>query len=173
MKYLFSINELFDADSKSDATVIDSKFNSSSMYDGATIDILIKNIPYRFSTQIREFRNGYYIYISYYILNKEKYRTDKDKNFYTDYNFIINNQMTLQVLNTLPLFLKEYKNLLLNKKFNPLITGFYYDADEEKRRNIYEYYFKKRLGNRLENITHQNYILVNLKFPELIQDLDL
>ena len=59
MKYLLSLNELFEySDVTTDANVLKSELNKGSMFDGASIDIEIKDITYHFSTQLREF--GYF-----------------------------------------------------------------------------------------------------------------
>lgn len=171
MKYLLSINELFN--SNSDATVIKSSFNEGSLYYGAVIDILIKNIPYRFKTQIKNLDGGTSIYLSYHIIDYKNFKSDNSKDIHSEYEFIINKNMTISVLNAIPLFIEEYKKLLLSKDKNPLISGLYFDADEEKRRKIYFYYFKNRLGNRLKDIRKSRiggYIMVNLIDPIILSD---
>lgn len=169
MKYLLSLNELFEySDVTTDANVLKSELNKGSMFDGASIDIEIKDITYHFSTQLREFGYFFYIYFSFFI-KEDKYRSDA-------YNYVINKDMTISVLNTLPLVVDEYKKLLVeNNLQHKEIKGFYYDADEPKRRNIYEYFFKKRLGDRLDEITTttNHFILVKLKEPVLVENLYL
>ena len=169
MKYLISINELFEySDVATDAIVLNSTMNKASMFDGASIDIEIKGITYHFSTQLREFGRFYYMYFSFFI-KEDRYRSDA-------YNFVVNKDMTISVLNTLPLVVEEYKKLLVeNDSQHKEIGGFYYDADEPKRRNIYAYFFKKRLGDRLDEITTStnHFILVKLKEPIMVENLYL
>jgi hypothetical protein len=169
MKYLISINELFEySDITTDSIVLKSELNKGSIFDGASIDIEIKGITYHFSTQLRNFGEFFYIYFSFFI-KEEKYRNDA-------YNFVVNKDMTISVLNTLPLVVEEYKKLLVeNDLQHKEIKGFYYDADEPKRKNIYDYFFKKRLGNRLDEITtsSNHFILVKLKEAVLVENLFL
>lgn len=174
MKHLFSINELFNSDA-TDVSVISANFNPSSLSNGATINLLIKDIPYAFKTCIRNNGEGDFIYLSYHIFNHSEFVSDKSKNNFTDYEFIVNKSMMIPVLNALPIFLEEYKKLLLEKGMNFLISGFYYDADEYKRRKIYQYYFKNKLGNRLKNNEKgaSHFIFVELKEPVLLENLYL
>ncbi len=175
MKYLININELFSVNSTSEATVIKAEMNSGSLFYGAKINLLIKDIPYTFSTQIRKFGDKHFIYISYAIFNHQDYESDKSKYNFTEYEFIVNKSMTVPVLNALPVFLEAYKKLLSKKDINPPIYGFYFDCSSDKRKNIYYYYFKNRLSDRLKDISKKDslFTFVELKTPEILENFYL
>lgn len=174
MKHLLSINELFDK-SISDINIIEASVNKDSENAIGKIDVLIKDIPYRFNFQIKRFHSGTYVFISFYVINSQKFVSDKSKYGSYDYKFIVNNSMMIDVLNSLPMALEKYKSLLSPQYDNLEVNGFYYDADEEKRKNIYEYFFKIKLGDKLQSIgTGDSYfIMAKLKEPVQLKNLYL
>lgn len=164
---LLTINELFEYSDK----ILNIKHISSELTkdSGSALTtkhkIIIKDINYIFYTMLRKFGDYYFIYFSYHI---------DEVNKSNPYEFIINNNMTIQVLNALPIVIEEYKKVLIeNDEQHKEIYGFYYDADEPKRRKIYDYFFRKRLGNKLFDINYGNYIIVKLKEPVLLENLKL
>lgn len=161
---LLTINELFEyIDKTLDIKHIKSelKIIDNNLFE-ARHKLVIKNINYVFYTMLRKFGDYYFIYFSYHI------------DGIVNYEVIVNNNMTIQVLNALPIVIEEYKKILIeNDKQHKEIYGFYYDADEPKRRKIYDYFFRKRLGDRLYDINYGNYIIVKLKEPVLLENLTL
>lgn len=173
MKYFKSIYELFNTDTISDSEVFKTKFLDGSRYHGAFIDISIDNVPYRFTTHYKELKGKTFIYISFHIINQEEYIDIYSKKDFSDYEFIINKNMTTKVLNTLPLLIETYKQMLLEKGLNPIINGFYYDVNEAKRENIYKYYFTNRLGNRLKDIYKDTFYFIELEEPTELKNFSL
>lgn len=176
MKYILTINELFDT--KSDI-IIDNIERTPARYYAHYIYVTIKGYKYKFTMQLK----NSYIYFSYRILDWRELKDDKVNNnqyshgkkidTFNEYDFVVNDSMLISVLNCIPIvteaFIDEAVKDGLSKE---IVKGIYYDADEKRRERIYKYFFSKKLPNSAHR-KELGWEFFDLETPVLLKDFKI